>query len=231
LSLTSIQVGEGGIRTRHGLLRAQELPNRHGWTRIALVATEALLLGGDTVELDVTLDKGARLDLFEVAGTVAYDGRGRQSAWQSRITLAAGARLRWPGEPFVVADGADVERSLDLDREPSATAMVREVLVFGRSGEHGGRLRNRTRLRVGGEPVLLEDQRLDGPARTLPGILGDHRVIDTAIMLGHCEVPQAPPNSTSFRLLGGHGALVRYLGHEAADSPIPDLYASVSSVD
>ena len=63
--------------------------------------------------------------------------------------------------------------------------------------------------------MLLEDQHLDGTTRMLPGILGDHRVIDTVIMLGHCEVPQAPPNSTSFSLLGGHGALVRYLGHEA----------------
>jgi hypothetical protein len=56
-------------------------------------------------------------------------------------------------------------------------------------------------------------------------------VIDTVIMLGPCEVPQAPPNSASFRLLGGHGTLVRHLGQQAARSPIPDLYASVTSVD
>jgi len=101
-------------------------------------------------------------------------------------------------------------------------------VVFGRSGEEGGRLRNRTCLRVSGEPVLLEDQSLDGLTRILPGILGDHRVIDTVIMLGQFQVPQAAPNSASFSLLGGHGTLVRHLGHQAADSPIPDLYASLT---
>jgi urease accessory protein len=231
LSLTGIEVGEGRTRTRHGLLRAQQLPSRHGWTRIGLVATEALLLGGDTVELEVSLGDGARLELFEVAGTVAYHGHDRPSAWRVRMTLAAGARLQCRGEPFVVADGADVDRSLDLDLQPSARAVLREVVVFGRSGEQGGRLRNRTCLRVGGEPVLLEDQCLDGPARLFPGILGGCRVIDTVILLGPCQVPEPPPNCASFSLLGGRGTLVRHLGHEAVESPIPDLYASVTSVD
>jgi urease accessory protein len=228
LSLTGIEVGDGRTRTRHGLLRAQQLPGGHGWTRIGLVATEALLLGGDTVELEVTLDHGARLELFEVAGTVAYHGRGRRAAWQVRVRLAAGARLRCRGEPFVVADGADVERSLDLDLAPAASAVLREIVVFGRSGEQGGRLRNRTCLRVSGEPVLLEDQCLDGPTRILPGILGDHRVIDTVTMLGDFQMPLAPPRSTSFSLAGGHGALIRHLGHQVAESPIPDLYASLT---
>jgi urease accessory protein len=228
LSLTGIEVGNGRTRTRHGSLRAQQLPGRHGWTRIGLVATEALLLGGDTVELEVTLDHGAHLELFEVAGTVAYHGRGRRAAWQARITLAAGARLRCRGVPFIVADGADVDRRMDLDLEPSATAVLREIVIFGRSGEQGGRLRNRTCLRVSGEPVLLEDQRLDGPTRILPGILGDHRVIDTVTMLGDLQVPVAPPGSASFSLPGGHGAVIRHLGHQAAESPIPDLYASLT---
>ena len=231
MSLTGIRVGEGRTGTRHGLLRAQELPSRHGWTRIALVATEALLLGGDTVELDIALDQGARLELFEVAGTVAYHGGGRQSAWRTRITLAAGAKLRWQGKPFVVADGADVERSLDLDLEPSATAVLREFVILGRSGERGGRLRNRTCLRVDREPVLLEDQHFDGTTRLLPGILGDQRVVDTVMTLGPCQVPQPPPNSASFSLLGGHGTLVRHLGCQAAESPIPDLYATLTSDD
>ena len=43
-----------------------------GWS-----ATTALLLGGDAVELVVEVGPGAVLDLFDVAGTVAYHGRGR----------------------------------------------------------------------------------------------------------------------------------------------------------
>ena len=61
----------------------------------------------------------------------------------------------------MVADGADVLRTLELDLDGSATLRLRETLVLGRSGEVGGRLRTRTGIRIDGEPVLLEDQRLD----------------------------------------------------------------------
>ena len=56
---------------------------------------------------------GARLDLFDVAGTVAYHGRGEPSAWHVRLELDEGATLTYAGEPFVVGDGADVTRTLD----------------------------------------------------------------------------------------------------------------------
>ena len=83
--------------------------------RIGLLATTALLLGGDEVEIEVSVGEGMRLDLFDIAGTVAYHGRGRPAAWHVRIELADGAELRYRGEPFVVADGADVHRTLRVD--------------------------------------------------------------------------------------------------------------------
>ena len=44
--------------------------------RSALLATTATLLGGDTLRLAVEVGPGLRLDLRDVAGTVAYHGRG-----------------------------------------------------------------------------------------------------------------------------------------------------------
>jgi len=44
--------------------------------RIGLVATQALLLGGDHVQLDIEVGPGAWLELVETAGTVAYDADG-----------------------------------------------------------------------------------------------------------------------------------------------------------
>ena len=187
--------------------------------RIGLLATTALLLGGDVVALEVRVGPGARLDLFDVAGTVAYHGRGEPSAWHVRVELAAGAGLTYAGEPFVVGDGADVTRTLDVDLAPGASAALRDTVVLGRSGQRGGRLRSLTAVRVGGRPVLLEDQRLDPDRlRGAPGMLGTHRVLDTVTWLGSAE--PVPTGATTYALVGGAGTLTRWLGTSLAESPL-----------
>lgn len=220
MSLTSIAVTDGHTRLRHGLLRAQASPSRNGWVRLGLLSTTALLLGGDTVELEITVGEGARLDLYDVAGTVAYHGRGQASAWHTRITVGAGGCLLWSGEPFVVADGADVARSLEVEAGAEATVLVRETLVLGRSGELGGRLHNQLSVSRCGEPVLREDQLLD-PAgvRRLPGLLGGQRIVDSVLGVGAEPAPELAA-ARSFGLVGGAGWVRRYLGTELAASPL-----------
>jgi urease accessory protein len=106
LSLTKITVEGDRVGLRHGQLRAQRVGDRDGWLRIGLLATTALLLGGDEVELNVAVGAGTRLDLFDIAGTVAYHGRGRAAAWHVRIELTAqncaiAASRSWcPTEPM-----------------------------------------------------------------------------------------------------------------------------------
>jgi urease accessory protein len=221
VTATSVIVGAGGwTRLHHGLLRAQQSLRPGGWVRIGLLATTALLLGGDAVDLRITVGEGARLDLYDVAGTVAYDGRGRPSAWHTRITVAAGGCLVWSGAPFVVADGAEVSRTLELEADGAATVAVRETLVLGRSGELGGRLRNRTSITVAGRPALLEDQLLDPTGlRRLPGMLGDRRVIDSIITLGPPN-DRPIPGASAFRMVDDRGRVHRFLGSGLAESPI-----------
>ncbi len=144
-----------------GLLRVLQLPGPPGGCRLALVATTALLLGGDAVEIEVELGPGASVQLSEVAGTVAYHGRGSPASWHTRIRLADGAVLDWRGEPLVVADGAEVTRGLQLDLAHGARARVRETVVLGRDGERGGRLRSRSTVRRAGRELLVEDLDLD----------------------------------------------------------------------
>ena len=195
---TRIVVERAGERhrvfARPGLIRAQTIRNDARSCRIGLLATtRAAARRRPAWRSRWRWVLGRPLELFDVAGTVAYHGRGRPAAWHTTARVAAGGTLRWSGEPFVVADGADVQRTLDLDLDAAATLRLRETLVLGRSGEVGGRLRNRTGIRVGGEPVLLEDQLLD-PAglRGHPGMLGDRRVIDTVITVGGPAPSHAP---------------------------------------
>ena len=179
------------------------------------------------MEIEVRVGNGGCLELFDVAGTVAYDGRGRPAGWHVRITVEEGGRLHWSGQPFIVADGADVVRTLSLDLAATASAVLRETLVLGRSGQRGGRVRNRTAVRVSGAPVLLEDQLLDpNGVRTLPGVLGEHRVLDTLLVLGE-EGPAAAP-AVRFTLHQRAGTVTRYIGHNLAASP---LHAQIGRQD
>ena len=202
-----------------GLLRAQRLADGAAGPRVGLVATTALLLGGDEVELVVEVGPDSALELFDVAGTVAYHGRGRSAGWHTVISVAAGGSLTYAGQPLVVSDGADVTRTLQADLAASAQLRLRDTLVLGRTGQRGGRVRSETLLRVGGAEVWREDTDLDPDGiRDRPGLLGGRRVLDSVLTVGRPAPDRAP--ATAYVLLGGVGTVTRWLGHELADSPL-----------
>ena len=211
MSLTSITVEGDQARWTLGPLRPMRLADRDGFVRLSLLASTALLLGGDAVELRIVVADGARLELTDVAGTVAYHGRGRSASWRIVVDVGAGAEFRYAAEPFVVADGAEVERDLQLTVADTATVRVIETLALGRTGERGGRLRSRTRLEVGGRLIWLEDQLLDPDGvRGRPGMLGAARMIETTIAVGQRQ-PAGPEGATRFTLLDGAGVVDRIL--------------------
>ncbi len=209
---TTIAADGDRVRSTFGPLRPMRLGDRDGRMRVSLLASTALLLGGDRVELQVEVAPGTRLELTDVAGTVAYHGRGRPAAWRMVVAVGSGAEFRYAAEPFVVSDGAEVERALELRVAGDGRASISETLVLGRSGERGGRLRSRTRLSVDDEVVWLEDQVLD-PAglRSRPGLLGAHRLITSTLSVGPPLLPELP-DATTFTLVDGLGTVARRLG-------------------
>lgn len=241
-TMISVEVCDGRhqVRTDAGQLRAMRLHSPADRARVALVGQTALLLGGDEVELEITVGPGASLELSDIAGTVAYHGRGRSAAWHTRIRLGERARLRYAGEPFVVSDGADVTRTLTVDLADDASARLRESVVFGRAGEVGGRLAATTILRRSGVEFCREELSLDPTARDRPGVLRGVRVIDSVLSLGRSAnkqeregglAPRTGPSGcqTSFsissdvagyQLLDEGSTLTRFLGSSLADSPL-----------
>lgn len=160
-----------------------------GSCRVALVQDGALLLCGDSVRLEVFVGPGARLELVEPAGTVAYAMRGGSASWDVDVTVAPGGVLVWHGQPFVVAEGADVRRTMTARLEESASLLLRETLVLGRAHEGPGRLHARTLVEQASRPVLVEELHL-GPGCPNVGVLGEHRVLDTVLVCG--SRPSAP---------------------------------------
>lgn len=200
-----------------GHLSARILTFGPASARVALVAEGALLLADDLIEVDVSVGPDAALELIEPSGTVAYDMRGGSAQWRVRVHLAERARLRWHGRPFVVAQGADVDREVQIDLAAGATAMLRETLVLGRSGEQGGSLTQRTRVSHGGRPLLVEDLVL-GVNRPRTGLLGPWRVVDTVSVLGRRAdgIPEEVVGQGNHRFeLEGAGTVIRSLSGQA----------------
>lgn len=151
--------------------------------RVSLIADGALLLAGDRIEIDVRIGPGAQLELIEPAGTVAYSMNGQAASWHVSLDLAPLSSLIWAAEPFVVSEGATVERSTSICLGWDATLAMREVIVLGRHDERPGSLDQRLDvIAANGAPILSEHLRI-GP-QSGPLWLGGSRVIGSVMVLG-----------------------------------------------
>ena len=206
--------GRARLHTEHGTIAARQVTASGLDLEAALVATEATLLGGDDVRIDVVVDAGVRLTLRDVAATVAYDGFGRPASWSVSIVVRAGGRLSWLSQPFVVTDGADVQRCLTVELERGAGLRMHDTVVLGRHGQRGGRLRCRTTAAYDGVPLLAEEVTYAGSAPTEVGqafVRGSHRRIDSTLVLGAAATVEPPRTDTGGTVLAlaGPGFLIR----------------------
>ena len=207
-----------------GLLAPRVVRVTGSRAEVALVATTATLLGGDEVRLDVEVGTGTWLDLRDVAGTVAYHGRGLPCRVDVRLRVAPGATLTWAGEPLVVSGGADVSRTLDVDVATGGRLLLRDTVALGRSGETGGELRCTTAAAVDGRPALVEELRLGSSARSRPGVLGEARVVDTVTALGWRPTDAPALLGADVYVLEHGGTVARVLAGEAHESRLPALW-------
>lgn len=211
------------VRTSDGLLAARLVSRDRVHAEVALVAGGAMLLGGDRVVVGIRVDAGCALTLTDVGGTVAYDGDGAACHWDTDIRLGAGAALTWAGLPFVVAAGADTHRATTARLGPGARLALRETVVLGRSGERGGHIVLRTDIADDAGPVLVEELTAAGE-HPVPGVLGDHAVIDTVTTVHGgpatgSDHPSASGGAVTLRLERG-GTLTRWLGPATHLSPL-----------
>jgi len=232
----SVAIVDGRIRvdlsagspTDRPVLRPILVSTDERCARIALVPDGALLLAGDHISVTIRVGPGARLDLLEPSGTVAYDMRGASARWDVDVDLDTDAGLVWRGEPFVVAAGADVRRVTRISLAPGARLGLRETLVLGRYAEPAGRISQRLDvLRTDGNPILVEDLTLDDGSLTM--LTGGRRVVGSVLARG-VAVPGAPgPERFDLEPADSPVTLMRRLDDHAHTAVDHTAWCSVTS--
>jgi urease accessory protein len=219
------EAGPGGV-TRLPVLRSQApLVLRRTPEAVYLVSAAAGPLGGDRLSLAITVRAGASLCLRTVAASVALPGL---DDGESQLTVtacvAAGGHLEYLPEPAVVASGARHATDIRVTLDEGASLVLRDELILGRHGEHGGSYRGSLRVDYAGRPLLrqsLEASGTDEAARG-PAILAGHRACGTLLRAGPGlsdagagAVAQAGPHAAVMSLAGGPAVLVTALANDA----------------
>jgi len=155
-----------GMLHESGSLRVRfPSPEAEGLSGV-FVNTAGGIAGGDRFDIAITAGEGARLTLTTAAAEKVYRAPGPAAELNIALKAEAGAHLSWLPQETILFDRARVSRRIDLDLAETASLLLCEIVVFGRSamGERmlHGEFVDRWRLRRGGKLVFAETIRLDG---------------------------------------------------------------------
>ena len=161
---------EGLTRRRHlhesGSLRVRfPSPEADGLSAV-FVNTAGGVAGGDAFGIEIAAGQGTRLAVTTAAAEKIYRAQGPAAQLDISLKAAAGAHISWLPQETILFDRARVSRHIDIDLADSASLLLCEIVVFGRTAM-GERMRqgefvDRWRLRRGGRLVFAENIRLDG---------------------------------------------------------------------
>lgn len=175
-------------RTRLTSLRSEApLVLRETADALYLVGGAGGPLGGDDLTLDVDVGPGACLTIRTVAASLAQPGAGGQPSLVAvRVTVGAGAELRWLPEPVVAVRGCRHHMVATITLDAGAGLVWREEVILGRHAEQGGSVVTRTTVDRAGVPLLRHELAL-GPAHAAaagPAVTAGARAAGSVLLIG-----------------------------------------------
>ncbi|MFK4504440.1 urease accessory protein [Bradyrhizobium japonicum] len=155
-----------GVLHESGSLRVRfPSPEGEGLSGV-FVNTAGGVAGGDSFDIGIAAGQGSRLTLTTAAAEKVYRAPGAAAQLNIVLKVAAGAHLGWLPQETILFDRARVHRRFDIELDETASLLLCEIVVFGRTamGERmeQGEFIDRWRLRRGGKLVFAETVRLDG---------------------------------------------------------------------
>lgn len=149
---------QGGLRLR--------FPKTLKDCEATLINTGGGLCGGDRLQTVLTLEAQTAAYVSTQAAEKVYRSDGEPAHADMRFELMAGANLIWLPQETILFSGAVFRRSLSVEMARDATLLACESVVFGRTamGEsiRSGSMRDRWRIRRGGELVYADEFRIEG---------------------------------------------------------------------
>lgn len=123
------------------------------------------VVGGDELEIDVSLDAKTQVVITTPAAGKFYRSAGATAAQRQRLKIAPGACLEWLPQEAIFYDGARVRTTTRVDLAAGARFLGWEIVCLGRpaSGERfaGGDIGFGFELWREGRPLWLERGRID----------------------------------------------------------------------
>ena len=186
---------QDGMTRRHHLHESGSLrvrfpsPEDDGLSAM-FVNTAGGIAGGDRFAVEVAAGEGSRVTLSSAAAEKVYRAPGKPAELDIALTAAAGAHIAWLPQETILFDRARIHRRIDIDLAATASLLLCEIVVFGRTAM-GERMRegefvDRWRLRRGGRLVFSETVRLDGDIGgklAHPAIANGAAAIGTALIV------------------------------------------------
>jgi urease accessory protein len=162
---------QDGVTRRRALHESGSLrvrfpsPEDHGLSAM-FVNTAGGIAGGDRFAIEIAAGEGTRLTLTTAAAEKVYRAPAKPAALDISLKVGAGAHLSWLPQETILFDRARIARTIDIDLDVSASLLLCEIFVFGRTamGEtmREGSFVDRWRVRRGGRLVFAETVRLTG---------------------------------------------------------------------
>lgn len=167
------------------------LPNTHDRSlQAVLINTAGGLTGGDDLNWQAEAGPGSALVLTTPACERVYRSTGPDALVETRLRVAAGARLDWLPQETILFQGSKLRRRIEVDLEGDARFLAVEAVLLGREamGEEArdACLSDRWRVRRNGRLLHAETTRLTGTALERDGVslLGGARAFATLLYIG-----------------------------------------------
>lgn len=197
LSLSFRKLGERTVIAgfdQAGCLRARlPRPERGALAGAVTLNTAGGIASGDRLATSITWSEGASATVSAAAAERVYRARAsdRPARVETTLWVGPGATAEWLPQETILFDGARLQRSLHVSLTGSATLLMVEALVFGRTarGEtmREGLLHDLVELRRDGVLVHADRIRLEGPvARILarPAVAAGGAAVASMIWTG-----------------------------------------------
>ncbi len=155
-----------GVLHESGSLRVRFPSPEDDGLSAMFVNTAGGIAGGDRFAIEIAAGAGTRLTLTTAAAEKVYRAPGAPAELDITLRADAGAHLSWLPQETILFDRARMARRIDIDLDQTASLLLCEIVVFGRTamGEQmrEGSFVDRWRLRRGGKLIFAETVRLDG---------------------------------------------------------------------